>query len=643
MYPNLDRHEVVSIDVETTGVEWYRDKVFGVAVSTFDGGEIRDYYFDSRVDEGLFAWLRDQAPKINKVVNHNVKFDIHMLLNEGIVIDPRRVECTMINAALINEHLFKYDLDSLAQKYIGKRKDSTMYEKLAGLFGGQPTRTAQMKNISRAPKSVVEEYAKTDSRVAMELWMWQQKEIKRQGLQQVHTLEMRLFPFIFDMERRGIRVDVDLAHKTMDKLTVEIDQIQKELDKVAGFHVNPNPSGSIKKLFNPKKNEDGIWIACDSTPLPATSGDQPSIGADQLLAMTHPAAKLILRCRKYMKTRDTFLAKHVIEHAHNGRVHPNINQTKSESSGGVEGTGTGRLSYSNPALQQIPSRDKAIAAMVRPIFLPDEGSVWGYGDLDQHEFRIFAHYVNAPSLNRAYQENPDLDIHQIVADMTGMPRNATRSGQANAKQINLAMVFNMGGGKLAEKMGLPFTTEKIKFKDDTEEREILKPGEETLAVMAKYYDAVPGVKEMAKNASTVAKSRGYVRTLKGRHIRFPGGKFTHKASGLIYQGSSADLNKENICRICEYLEAESGGRLLLSIHDEYSISLSCDNAKKHLERIKYLIEDRPELRVPLRIDFSMPSKNWWEATQAEKITGKGWSHSKDYLTSMGVICYKEGS
>lgn len=641
MFPNLRQFPVVALDVETFGVEWVKDRMFSFSVSTPDD---KDYYFDIREHPRALEWLGDEVKHCAKIVNHNIDFDAHMLANEGVMLDLTRAECTMIRAALIDEHLRAYSLDFVAKKYLGEGKDDTIYEKLASVFGGPATRNAQMKNIGRAPSSVVEPYAKRDTRTALNLWLWQEGELDRQKLRQVESLEKRLFPHVFDMERRGIRVDVKLAHATMDKLTVMIDKLQRELNDVAGFPVNPNPSGSIQKLFAPRwvpvKDptitsivgadgktvaleviKTGQWLAKDGTILAMTEAGKPSIGADQLRAMKDPAAALILRCRKLMKARDTFLAKHVLEHQVNGYVHPNINQVRGDAGGdGDEGTRTGRLSYTRPALQQIPARDKEIAAIIRPIFIPDEGHGWAYGDLDQHEFRVFAHYTKSPALIKAYAEDPDMDIHGAVAKMTGLPRSASYSGQANAKQMNLAMVFNMGGGALAEKMGLPFTMERIII--GGREVEYKAPGEEAKEVIERYFAAIPGVKELAKEAKSVATSRGYVRTLMGRHLRFPGKQFTHKASGLIYQGTSADLNKDYICRTCEYLlDKYPQARLLLNIHDEFNLSMPMDEDNtRHLLNIKDRVQDRPDLCVPIRIDFSVPSVNWWEANNAPLAT-----------------------
>ena len=624
----LDEYPVVCIDTETTGLDWGKDRVFGVAIAvpacTLEQlladplkAPIHTTYFDVRKDRQSYAALRNVAPKLQLYVNHNAKFDTHMLLNDGVILDRSKTRCSTMRACLINEHLNEYNLDAIATRYLKIGKYGDIYQELADQFGGRVTRSVQMKNLHLAPVEIVAKYAERDAEVALRLWAWQETELKRQGLLGVENLENRLYPHIFQMERDGIRVDLAKAEEQTMALDIKIKAGQKDLDNLAGFAVNPNPSGSINKLFSPTKDGSGRWVACDGTVLESTDAGKPSFNKEALERMKHPAAGMILRLRKLIKTRDTFIGGHILGHARNGRVHPNINQTKGDETGG---TGTGRLSYTNPALQQIPARDKEIAAIVRPIFLPEVGHGWTYGDLDQHELRIFHHYVKNPAVVKSYCENPDLDGHQIVADLTGLPRNAPKSGGANAKQINLAMVFNMGGGELADRMNLPWTWER--FKDAKGEvHEYKKAGPEAEAIMNKYYDMVPGVREIAQKARSIAKSRGHVKTLFGRHIRFPGGQFTHKASGLVYQGTAADLNKDNIIRVAEYLARECPeARVLLNIHDETSASLPLNSDWRKLCRgMRDVIQDRPEIRVPLRIDFSELAPNWWEATKAPTV------------------------
>jgi len=610
MFPDLTGLKKIAIDVETTGLSWHEDEIFGIAITTCD----RSYYWDTRDTPECLEWLRDSIRALPLIVNHNIKFDMHMLWNKGVTFDPARADCTMIRANLIDEHLFSYSLDALATKYL-KAEKLDIYEELAEMFGGHATRNAQIGNLHRAPAELVGKYAMRDTELAWRLWEWQEKSIEIQKLEQVTQFERQLFPHIFDMERRGVRVDTELAERTSNLLKKRAEQIQKKVSADAGFEVNPNPSGSIHQLFQPKKNsKTGAWVARDGTVLPETEGGKPSIGAEQLQAMTDPVAAEILKCRKFMKASGTFLDKHVIEKSHNGRVHPNINQVKGEEGG----TGTGRMSYTQPALQQIPNRDREIAAMVRPMFLPDEGQGWSYGDLDQHEFRWFVHYIQNKQIMDMYAKNPDTDFHTLVSEVMGVPRNRDEvTGLVNAKQLNLGMIFNMGEGTLCRNMGYPSTTEVFKG-GDGKEHHYYKAGPEGQAIIDEYHRLVPGIRQMTKDAKNVAVKRGFVKTIKGRHLRFPQSWMARKAAGLLYQGTSAEANKMNIIAISEILSGTQSN-LLLNIHDEYSMSLHPDDVHL-LHDIKHVIENNPHCKVPIRIDFSETADNWWDATIASKYT-----------------------
>jgi len=630
-YPNLSNFYVVAIDTETTGLKWWQDKVFGISCSTPDG---KDYYWDIRQHPQTINWLNDQLKKSDcpLIVNHNIKFDLHMLREAGVKMDPYKVDCTMIRSALINEHLMSYNLDSVAKEYLDVRKVDDIYEKLSALFGGKPTRAAQMPNLHRAPVDLVAHYAKGDSMVALKLWQWQEEEIEKQELRGICDFERRLFPHIYDMEHRGIRIDVAEAEMAIVRLEGRVKYIQGELNKVAGFDVNMNPSGSIHKLFNPKRNKEGVWIAIDGTPLEQTGTGKACIDATALKKMKHPAAELIIRGRQLAKCKNAFLQNQILGFARiredgTSYVHPNINQTKSDKDGAVEGTISGRFSYTDPALQTIPARNKEIASICRPCFLPDPGQLWSYGDLDQIDFRMFVHYANVPSVIAGYKDDPYLDFHQKVADLTGLPRSpkdafALGGSMANAKQVNLSMVFSIGHGHLADMFGLPWEWDE--FKDERGKTiRFQKAGPEIEEIVENYHQMIPGVREITAKAKSIARTRGYVRTLLGRHIRFPGAYNCRKAASLIFQGSAADVNKELIIRFGEYFKSEAPDcRMLLNIHDETSFSLDPDPARslKILKDLKRLAWDWPQLRVPISIDFSKPSEHWWAATEAEIVT-----------------------
>ncbi len=601
MIPDIHKFDRIAIDTETTGLHFKRDRIFGISMSTPDGN---DYYWDIRRDSNIIDYLSRELPRYRgKVIFFNWSFDVKFLLSHGVVVPVDLCDCAMVRAALIDEHLHDYSLDGLAKKYLGQRKANDVYEELSQIFGGKATRNQQMKNMPDAPVELVARYAKIDTRLTLELWDWQEREIADQDLHKVCKLERDLFPVLLDMEYNGIRVDTFKAEQAQSRLSKEIDKQQKELDSIAGFHVNPNPSKSIFDLFKPKE-DNGKWYAVDGTELSTTPAGKPSIDANALRNMQHPAAAIILNIRKMTKARDTFIGGHILSNSIEGVIYPNINQTKGDDG---FGTGTGRLSYSSPALQQIPSRDVQTAQIVRPIFLPDKGQEWAYYDLDQHEFRVMAHYVNNERILKAYSDDANTDFHQIVADLTGLPRSPRYAGDANAKQINLGLCFGMGQGKLAKEMGLPFTVDH--FPDG---REFLKPGLDAMRVFDTYHKAIPGVRDMLKRASDVAKSRGFVRTLMGRHIRFPGGNYVHKAGGLIFQGTSADLNKLNMINIHNALKG-TGARLLLNVHDEYNLSTPDRGV---LDEVKRVIQDHPEIRVPIRTDYGVGT-NWWSAAHED--------------------------
>ena len=604
-FPRLRDYPQVFYDTECTGLRWWKDRIFGVSVSV-DGA---DFYWDLRTDPGALEFLQEEIPQCRLIVCHNSKFDWHMSRESGIIFPRDRVDCTMVRAALIDEHLLTYDLDSLGMKYVGYGKDTALYARLAELFGGKPTKHAQAQNMHRAPKTVVAPYAKQDSRTTLCLWHWQQKEIEKQGIQQVCQLERDLMPVIVEMERTGVRVNVERAQEAVVDINRQAKTLHHQLNTLAGFEVNPNPSNSIKKLFDPKQ-VDGRWILCDGTVARPTPAGAPSIDADVLRSMKHPAAAMILRLRKIIKTRDTFLTGHILGHHHNGVIHANYNQTKSDND---LGTGTGRFSINDPALQQIHKRDEDIASVVRAVFIPDDRCDWVCNDWAQMDFRVFAHYVKDRQILKMYEDDPDTDFHQVVSDLTGIPRKPRFAGDANAKQINLGLVFGMGQGTLAEEMGLPYTME-----SDSKGKEWKKPGPEAVAVFERYHEAIPGVSSLLKGASSVARARGFVRTIMGRRIRFPHGHFTHKAGGLIFQGSAADALKVKLVELDRYFrDIDCGARLMLNVHDEFDTSVpqGMDHVHKEISRIvtKFDGIDTPiKFRVPIRTDQGIGS-HWWEA------------------------------
>lgn len=612
--PNLARleeYEIVAPDVETTGLHWYRDKIFGVAVAALTKeGVIRSGYWDIREQPRILEILKDKLPRCKKVVNHSIKFDAHFLLNEGIRL-PDVIECTSVRAALINEHEFLFDLDHLARKYLDRGKHTEVYQQLADLFGGKPTRDAQMQNLHRAPRTMVEAYATPDPELAIRLWQWQQREIDKQELQRIWALERELTPILVDVERQGIRVNEDLSHKTIKRLNKTIGDAQSLLDETAGHPVNANSPPQMRALFGAHMVGER-WETDDSYPLEKTPGGEASMTADVLRALAERGdkrAEAALTLRKMIKAR-SFLNNHVLGHAVGGRVYPNYNQTRGDNE---LGTGTGRFSVNDPALQQIPARDVDVAELVRVVFEPEEGQEWSCADWNQFEFRWFAHYVNSPKINKIYADNPDADFHQTLADMSGLPRSARFAGEtANAKQINLGLVFGMGEGRMALEMGLDYSVR------ERGNKQWFEAGPKAQEIFAKYHQSVPGVQTLLNNASAIARNRGYVQTIMGRHLRFPNGQY-HKAGGLVFQGSSADSMKT---KFIELWKASRGKdwRLLLSVHDEADLSTPKKGGDLLRKEIKRTLECFDGIscpiscRIPIRCSINV-GPNWWIASK----------------------------
>lgn len=598
-FPRIE-NGVISVDCETTGLSWKKDKVFGFAVATPE----QSWYFDIREQPGVIGWLNETCARsgVKRIVNHAVKFDWLFLTAAGCKIPLDKIECTIVRECLIDENQRSYSLDAVGSRRVGRQKYVEIYGRLAEMFGGPPTRSTQIKNLHRAPAGMVSEYARPDAEIALALWQWQEEEIERQELGQIWALERALTPVLIRMEQRGVRIDVRAAESALKRVGGEIRKCQGVLDVYSGTpRFNANSTPQVRRYFEPTKRGNAWYVG--DIQVETTEGGNPSIGADQLRQIDDPVAKAILQYRKLDKTRQ-FLEGHILGHQIGGWVYPNYNQTRGDNE---LGTRTGRLSVNEPALQQIPARDVEVGQIVRACFIPSGGREWLCADWEQFEFRWFAHYANSEPINRLYEENPDADFHKIVADLTGLPRSPRFAGDANAKQINLGLVFGMGDGKLAAEMGLPYTVERsAKWGKD-----IFIPGPEAKDVFDRYHGAIPGVKALLQRASSIAKTRGYVRTACGRFIRFPNGQFTHKAAGLVFQGTSADCMKHKLIE----LDAE-GLDPMLSVHDEIDFNIEPGDTRTQA-RIKGILEDFTgaiKCRIPIRAKLKA-AKDWWAASK----------------------------
>jgi DNA polymerase I-like protein with 3'-5' exonuclease and polymerase domains len=613
---NLDRYDVIAFDTETTGLNWPTDHCYSYALAFPDGaGAYVDIRHNEEDHEFWKQWLSVDCTA--RVICHNLSFDYRMAWNQGIILPLSNAYDTVVLANIVNEHETAYTIDYLANKYLGRAK-IPIWELLAEKFGGRATRKVQMPRLKDLSPEEAAPYAMEDAHLALALYYHYMPMIEDQELGDILELERRATPEFIMAEMNGIRVNLDYAEEAADNITPIIEQCQAFLDFSVGEGFNPNSSPQVKKFFNPSQRGDGEWYVGDVR-IGKTDKGQPSLGSEYLRALSEngsAVAQAILDIRSHIKTRDTFIRGHVLGHAVGGRVYPTINQVKTDL---AAGTGTGRLSYTNPAMQQIPNRNKRVAGIVKPMFLPDEGHVWVDSDLHSFEVRVFAHLIGDQAILDEYNRNPMIDFHQFVADLTGLTRDATYAGQPNAKQLNLSMIFNQGRGATAEKMGMPW--EWASFIDPKTNKRVAykQAGVEAERVITNYHRRIPGVARLAERETMKALRRGYIVTDAGRHCRFPRGHKAYKASGIKIQATAADLNKENWIRAS--LVRQFGGRLILNTHDSYSFSMPEDRWREGFTVFKNSVEEPGRLRVPLILELTGVGENWWQAISGDKNAG----------------------
>ena len=593
--PDLSSHKEIAIDLETrdpnlmtmgSGAVRQEGEVVGIAIAVegWSGYFPIAHEGGGNMDRGLVLdWFEEVLHTTATKIFHNAMYDVSWIRSMGFHINGGIVD-TMVAASLCNENRFSYTLDSVAKEYVGVGKNEKLLQEAAKDWGINPK-----ADMWRLPAPFVGEYAEKDAEITLKLWGAMQHEISKQDLWDVFNLETNLFPCLVDMRFKGVRVDVEKAAALKTQLTVTEGGLLRDIKKIAGFDVEIWAAASIAKAFDKLK-----------MPYDRTEKGAPSFTKNFLA--THPAElpKLINEAREINKANTTFIDT-ILKHEYKGRIHADINQIRSDDGGTV----TGRFSYSNPNLQQIPARHKELGPMIRGLFIPEEGHTWGCFDYSQQEPRILVHYASLMKLEGtgsivdAYNDG-SADFHQMIADMAGIERK-------QAKTINLGIMYGMGKNKLMAELGL--------LKDAAEK------------LLKTYHQKAPFVKMLSEAVSRRADDSGKIRTIGGRLCHFdmwephgfgikkplkhadalrehgPGIKraFTYKALNKLIQGSAADMTKQSMLAL--YKE---GIVPHIQIHDELDISVS---SVDQAEKISQVMESAVELKVPNKVDYEQ-GDNW---------------------------------
>ena len=587
--PDLSSYSEIAIDLETrdpnlltmgSGAVRGDGEIVGIAVAVegWSGYFPIAHEGGGNMDRGLVLdWFEELLSNTSTKIFHNAMYDVSWIRSLGFYINGGIID-TMIAASLIDENRFSYTLDSVGKDYINMRKNEKLLQEAAKDFGVNPK-----AEMWRLPAPFVGEYAEKDAEMTLKLWHALQHEISKQDLWDIFNLETQLFPCLVDMKFKGVRVDIAKAMSVKTQLQKTEEELLRDINKIAGFDVEIWAAASIAKAFEKVK-----------LPYDRTEKGTPSFTKNFLA--THPAElpKLINEAREINKANTTFIDT-ILKHEHKGRIHAEINQIRSDQGGTV----TGRFSYNNPNLQQIPARHKHLGPLIRSLFIPEEKHTWGCFDYSQQEPRILVHFASLMRMEGTqtivdqYNEG-SADFHQMIADMAGIERK-------QAKTINLGLMYGMGKNKLMAELGL--------MKDAAEK------------LIKRYHQRAPFVKMLSEAVSRRADDSGKIRTIGGRLCHFdlwephgfgikkplphadalrehgPGIKraFTYKALNKLIQGSAADMTKKSMLALYQ-----EGVIPHVQIHDELDISVSSVHESEKIIRV---MEEAVSLQVPNKVDY----------------------------------------
>ena len=624
-YPDLRSYPEIAIDLETRDPE-LKSKGSGSVIGI---GEIVGFAVAVEGYKGYFPIAHEQGPNMDRKktiewfkdicespatkIFHNAMYDVCWIRKLGIKINGLILD-TMIASSLIDENRFSYTLNTLSWHHLSKGKNEKKLIEAAKERGLDPK-----ADMWRLPAMEVGAYAEQDAALTLELWQKCKKIIIEDHLQEIFDLETDLFPCLVDMRFRGVRVDVEKAQRVKQDLAYQEELILREIKKESNIDIQLMAARSIATLF------DKLGLEYSRT----AKSDEPSFTKNFLVNHPHPLVQKIAQVRKINKVRTTFIDS-ILKYEHCERIHAEINQIRSDDGGTV----TGRFSYVNPNLQQIPARDPATGPLIRSLFIPEEGMKWGCFDYSQQEPRLVAHYAlkfRLASVNPiadSYENDPSTDFHKIVAEMAEIPRS-------QAKTINLGLFYGMGKAKLQAELGV--TKEK------------------TAELFDKYHGRAPFVKQLMNKVMSAAQNKGQIKTLLGRRCRFPKyepvlrgsdwgtfvpaedhermlelqemgpellndegektGKrnywwknptrraFTYKALNRLIQGSAADMTKKAMIEL-----HKEGITPHIQVHDELDVSVIND---LEATKIKDIMENAVDLEVPNKVDYES-GPNWGE-------------------------------
>lgn len=580
---------------------------------------------DNLPETNVLSYLREQANRFSgEIVGANLQYDLDFLAEDGIKF--RQVKAfrdIQVAEPLIDELQMSYSLNRIAETWDEGQKNETLFNDACNSLG--IAYCDRKKYLWKLPAKYVGPYAEEDAAMPLRILAKQEIEIERQNLHEVWNLESACLPVLVKMRRRGVKFDADKLAKIERFAIAEETKALSELHRKTGVKIKQGDTMKINAVV-PALFAVGVK-------LPKTATGKWSVTKELMENIDHPVGAILRRARKMSQLRTTFVNS-IRRHAVGNRIHCTFNQLRRQTDDGssIEGAAYGRLSCSNPNLQQQPVRDEEIGPMWRSIYVADRGALWAQLDYSQQEPRMLLHfallagscYLGGEASKKALEaqsrfiKDPKTDNHTMftrlvygdneVNEMLALDSQDAgkrfKIARDRCKNIFLGICYGMGGPKLCRSINLPVILVTHHKSGKIYER----AGPEGQAMMDKVDNNVPYVRAMARFAEQRAKKMGYIKTLSGRRCRFPTDNFgnfdwTHKGLNRLIQGSAADQTKKAMADM-----DRAGIPLQLQVHDEFDFSVE---NKAQAELGAELMRNTYDLSVPSKVDVGL-GPSWGE-------------------------------
>lgn len=533
-----------------------------------------------------------EDPSVEKIA-HNTKYDMHMLANAGMKI-VGKLHDTVVLAKIIDENRRSFQLRDIAA---GLKGGITKFEYMVDTY----KQVNKVSDYRMIPRPLLSEYANADVWNCYLEFINEYPMLEEQGLLELYNNEMELMVALYAMERYGMRVDTEYEMPLKEELQQMCDEAEAAIYEEAGKIFNIN---STKQLY-----EVLINLGVDRSLIGMTDKGNPKLDKNVLadLADRHNVSivKKILEFRKYDKLRTTYADGIYSQRDSMDRVHGSINQTEAT---------TGRMSITKPALQTLPKRDKRI----RKAFIPEVNSSMWFFDLDQVEYRLFAHYAKIPDLLEQIRNGYDVhaataatlfghNLDELVAKVHKGDDEATAL-RSRAKTLNFALIYGMGNQALANDL-------KVSLSEATD-------------VKARYFSTMPEAKIFIDTVQHVIKMRGFVKNFYGRRRRLDPDD-CYKAPNALIQGCAADYIKHKIVLMYKYLmHNKLKTHMINVVHDE--VIFCFDKSEEHLaSTLRWLMSDFETFRCPITAGAEFSDKSW--GNKEEREIGFEPVHSVDFV------------